>query len=410
MITDLTYTDTSWNELPSGAYKFAVKAIYTNDNASPAAFSNELLKDMYGTVDGTVMNESNEPISGATIHFMGGTATTDGSGYFIFTNVLAGEYEITATAASYVSSTQNITVVGTQVTTVEFTLAESNILISDSFETYPDFALQADPWTLLDLDLSATYGFSGITFPNTGSAMSYIVFNPAMTTPPMEGTTALTGSKFMACFAATTPPNNDWMITRAFTLGNTGSFNFWAKTYMNYGLEEFRVLVSDGSTNPNDFVSISGPAPVQVPEEWTQYTYSLDDYANQTIRVAIQCVSNDVFIFMVDDVEIDAPGGTGSESNDVILVSALEGNYPNPFNPETTIAFSTKESGRVSLDIYNIKGQKVRTLLNDHRDAGSHKVVWDGKDDNGKSVASGVFFYRMKSGKYSSTKKMILMK
>ena len=413
MIDDLTYTDTSWNELTSGAYRFAVKAIYTNDNPSPAAFSNELLKDMYGTVDGTVMNESNAPISGATIHFMGGTATTDGSGYFIFTNVLAGEYEITATAASYVSSTQNITVVGTQVTTVDFTLAESDILFSDSFETYPDFALQAAPWVLVDVDGNGTYGFTGINFPGTGEPMAYIVFNPSMTVPPLDGEANAphTGSKYMATFAANPAPNNDWMITQEFTLGDTGSFSFWGKTVMaDYGLERFNVLVSDGSINPNDFASISGPTYVEAPVAWTQFTYSLDAYANQTIRVAIQCVSNDAFIFMVDDVEVDAPGGTDNESNDVILVSALEGNYPNPFNPETTIAFSTKESGQVSLDIYNIKGQKVRTLINDHRDAGSHKIVWNGKDDNGKSVASGVFFYRMKSGKYSSTKKMILMK
>jgi len=113
------------------------------------------------------------------------------------------------------------------------------------------------------------------------------------------------------------------------------------------------------------------------------------------------------------------PGRTGDmfeamTDNDELGVTAVDntllGNYPNPFNPETRIAFTTKENGPVSIDIYNIKGQKVRSLLNENKEAGSHTVVWNGKDDNGKNVASGVFFYRMKSGKYSSTKKMILMK
>jgi hypothetical protein len=177
-----------------------------------------------------------------------------------------------------------------------------------------------------------------------------------------------------------------------------------------YGLERFNVLVSTGSTNPNDFTSISGGTYIEAPTTWTQYSYGLDAYANQTIRVAIQCVSNDAFIFMVDNVEIDAPGGTPNNPEVTPVISQLIGNYPNPFNPETSIAFSTKENGPVSIDIYNVRGQKVRSLLNENKEAGNHTVVWNGKDDNGKNVASGVFFYRMKSGKYSSTKKMILMK
>ncbi|MFA7056137.1 MAG: choice-of-anchor J domain-containing protein, partial [Candidatus Cloacimonadales bacterium] len=275
-------------------------------------------------------------------------------------------------------------------------------------------ALEAAPWVLFDGDLSPTYGFTGVQFPNTGSAMSYIVFNPTMTTPVLDGPeyVAVTGTKFMACFAATTAPNNDWMMTQEFTLGNSGTFNFWGKSITaQYGMERFNVLVSTGSTNPSDFTSISGPTYVEAPDTWTQYSYPLNAYANQRIRVAIQCVSNDAFIFLVDDVEIDAPGGTDNDNNEVVVVNtALKGNYPNPFNPETTIAFSTKENGPVSLDIYNIRGQKVRSLVNENRESGDHSVVWNGKDDNGKSVASGVFFYRMKSGKFSSTKKMILMK
>jgi flagellar hook assembly protein FlgD len=69
-----------------------------------------------------------------------------------------------------------------------------------------------------------------------------------------------------------------------------------------------------------------------------------------------------------------------------------------------------RESGNVSIEIYNIKGQKVKTLLNDEVVAGKHIVVWDGRNDNNQTVGSGMFFYRMTTATYTSTKKMIMLK
>lgn len=85
-------------------------------------------------------------------------------------------------------------------------------------------------------------------------------------------------------------------------------------------------------------------------------------------------------------------------------------NYPNPFNPSTTIAFELAETGHTSLGIYNMRGQLVRTLINEHLISGRHSSVWDGKDSSGHDVSSGIYFYRLKSGRLSSSKKMILMK
>ena len=92
------------------------------------------------------------------------------------------------------------------------------------------------------------------------------------------------------------------------------------------------------------------------------------------------------------------------------LVTMLAGNYPNPFNPETTISFSIKSPAQVNLDIYNLKGQKVRTLVSEKKTAGTHTTVWNGTDDNDKPVSSGVYLYRMQAGEYRSTRKMMLMK
>ena len=94
----------------------------------------------------------------------------------------------------------------------------------------------------------------------------------------------------------------------------------------------------------------------------------------------------------------------------IVTATALNGNYPNPFNPVTNIAYSVKESGNVTLEVYNIKGQLVKTLVNDVKETGEFTATWTGTDNSNKSVSSGVYFYKMKSGNYAATKKMILMK
>jgi len=85
-------------------------------------------------------------------------------------------------------------------------------------------------------------------------------------------------------------------------------------------------------------------------------------------------------------------------------------NYPNPFNPTTQISFSLPSDSYVTLEVYNIMGQRVTSLVNDYRQAGNYTVTWDGRNDAGSSVASGIYFYRIQAGDYSESKKMMLMK
>ncbi|MFC1692269.1 lamin tail domain-containing protein, partial [Candidatus Latescibacterota bacterium] len=91
-------------------------------------------------------------------------------------------------------------------------------------------------------------------------------------------------------------------------------------------------------------------------------------------------------------------------------VFSLRQNYPNPFNPVTTIEFSLPESGYVTLVIYNMMGQKVRELVAENMQAGAHSVIWDGKDDNGYDISSGVYISRLKSKENGATVRMLLMK
>jgi len=89
---------------------------------------------------------------------------------------------------------------------------------------------------------------------------------------------------------------------------------------------------------------------------------------------------------------------------------ALFQNHPNPFNPETKISYYLPTASYVRLTVYNVLGQKVRTLFDGHQDAGTHTLIWDGKREDGTSLSSGIYFYRMQAGDFRETKKMSLMK
>jgi len=84
--------------------------------------------------------------------------------------------------------------------------------------------------------------------------------------------------------------------------------------------------------------------------------------------------------------------------------------YPDPFNPETAIEYSIPESGNVTIDVYNIRGQKVKSLVSSEQSAGLHKVIWNGTDERGKRAASGMYFYELKYQGQSIREKMLMMK
>jgi hypothetical protein len=165
-----------------------------------------------------------------------------------------------------------------------------------------------------------------------------------------------------------------------------------------FGLENF-----SGTTNEAGVFTI--------PQVFGLYTYSYTVVKsgfvtlNGTIEVSALDYTFAAALLMtptddVNDDDVVAP----------VVATALKNNFPNPFNPTTTIAFDMATEGFVTIDVFNIKGQKVTTLVNGFESAGSHTVVWDGRDDDGRTTASGVYFYRMQTENYSSIKKMVLMK
>jgi hypothetical protein len=111
-------------------------------------------------------------------------------------------------------------------------------------------------------------------------------------------------------------------------------------------------------------------------------------------------------------IPLATPNIMFKQEEGVILPSdySLSQNYPNPFNPITEISFSLPGACDVTLEIFNISGQKVATLINSRMEAGNHTIQWDSRENGGASVASGIYLYRLKAGKFVNTKKMTLLK
>jgi hypothetical protein len=105
-----------------------------------------------------------------------------------------------------------------------------------------------------------------------------------------------------------------------------------------------------------------------------------------------------------------SPVAVDEYSSAIPNVFSLEQNYPNPFNPATVLAYHLPEAAYVILTIYDVLGQKVMNMDNGWRSAGSYQVVWDGTNQQGVPVGTGVYFYSLWAGSYSAMKKMILLR
>ncbi len=133
----------------------------------------------------------------------------------------------------------------------------------------------------------------------------------------------------------------------------------------------------------------------------TATLYGYDPDVVSGVVVEEGATTSDVDLTLVAIVGVD---------DEVVTTTKLLSNYPNPFNPVTNIAYSINETGNVTINVYNLKGQLVKSLVNEVIETGDHIVTWNGRDNSNKSVASGVYFYKMQSSNYTATKKMILMK
>jgi len=153
--------------------------------------------------------------------------------------------------------------------------------------------------------------------------------------------------------------------------------------------------------------------PAQTEFDWTQFSVDFAVRENtEAVSVRIHPLGRFKGTIYADNLEIKKKESTTDVVDNSVQPKQfeLENNYPNPFNPTTTLTYAVPRESNVALVIYNVLGQKVRTLVSDFKTAGKYSVVWNGLDDNGNAVSSGVYLYSLISGDVTLVKKMIMLK
>jgi hypothetical protein len=156
------------------------------------------------------------------------------------------------------------------------------------------------------------------------------------------------------------------------------------------------------------------PCSLQPQEVLYVYDYLAGILAEGTYTVTViedhhsprETPDTSIIQFRVDTPTASDPGDIGSIPHRF----TLQQNHPNPFNTATTIVFSLDKTGYVSLVVYDLLGRKVRTIVDEDLSSGGHTATWDGKDDYGTDVTTGVYFYRLTTGNQISSRKMVLLK
>ena len=213
----------------------------------------------------------------------------------------------------------------------------------------------------------------------------------------MDGTLGGGTTVFISSFTVTFFDENVYLNWRTeFEINNFGWYVYRSniENFAQAELLNLELILGQGTTSqPTDYEFIDDG----------------DLISGETYWYWLEAVDNVGSTSIFGPISITIPGAD-IDDNEIIAGNYCLTNYPNPFNPITNISYSIKETGNVIIEVYNFRGQLVKTLINEVKETGEHTTSWNGTDNSNKPVSSGVYLYKMKSGNYISTKKMILMK
>jgi hypothetical protein len=390
---DIVYFITFSSQIPAGSTINISSMLFSGDYSST---------NNYALTLGIVSENFESDFSGFPWMFTGGTWTTEATSY-------NGSYcGKSATITHSQSTSMTVTLISSTVGSISFWKKVSSEQNYDYLKFYINGIMRnqwsgtTDNWSLISYDVSPganVYKWEYIkdSMVSAGSDCAWIddiIF-------PSTGSTS--GAPIISVDSNEVNFGNVLIGTRqtlSYTINNTGN-----ATLLGSVTVDAPFSVYQGNGTPNNMIYIVVPAQSFLtfnvdfqPAEETDYSGSMviatDDPVNPAITVAL------------------TGSGQPVANDDPILpaVTELKGNYPNPFNPTTTIAYSIKETSPVLIEIYNVKGQIVRTLVKETKAAGNYTTVFDGRDDNHRALGSGIYFFKMFAGKYSSSRKMVMMK
>lgn len=265
------------------------------------------------------------------------------------------------------------------------------------FEGLADFSLDLSPWSTVDVKGGATWPINGIDFPHSGQAMSYICFNPAKTTPAEQYMKPHSGNKLGCCFSSIAPnnPNDKWLISPRLSLGTNSVIDLWVMTYnKNYGLERYNIAVSTTDNNPSSFIPLTSVYET-APEVWTHRSYDLNAYNNQTVYIAIQCVSDNQFIFMLDDIHINSIAGIGEDQQGISITV-----YPNPAHDFISINCGNMPGTMITASLVNMLGKNQRSV---EFESSNGSVLMDVQD-----LSPGVYSLVISAGNRRLVQKLVI--
>ena len=200
----------------------------------------------------------------------------------------------------------------------------------ENFDDFEDFTTDLSPWITIQTTSGVTWGVGDFDFPGEGEEWAWMAFNPALTDPPIdEERPPIDGVRYGIAIQYMDIDDDKWLISPEVSINETSELSFWGRSHTHaYGAERIIVAVSTGGTDPMDFMPISEPPYIEVPTEWTEYTFDLSAYAGQTIHFAINYVSEDAFIFMIDAIsltaEVDDNGDNGDDPETLIYTATVE--------------------------------------------------------------------------------------
>jgi len=185
------------------------------------------------------------------------------------------------------------------------------------------------------------------------------------------------------------------------------------------GGSNWSTLVPSGGYSHTKNSNPANPLPEGTPcwsgsHSWRQETFDLSSYEGMNVLVRFRFASDGYVTeegWYIDDIQLTSDAGT-TFVEDIPGPAAfrLHQNAPNPFNPVTVVSYDLPEPAHVRIQVFNIAGRLVRTLVDEHQESGYRTAVWDGTNDAGQKVASGVYLYRMTSGEHEFRRRMVLLK
>ncbi len=372
----------------------------------------ELLLLGYGSITGVVTDaETSEPIAAANVSLLYSriSTTTDDNGNYSFDDVPAGDEVISASKVDYDGASQQIIVVTDETIEVNFELVPSGggepgfLSISGSVIDSESSAPIADALIIL-------FGEGG-----RFSAMSNVEGDFSFYDIPAGDYVISTQAEYYEYVEQEIAVIENETVEVLFEMVYVGGGDPGPGSVSGMVIEENRTPVPDAAlTLYNDLVTLETTTDLY----GLFYFYDVAD-GDYIIRVEAEG-------FQPLEQEVTVAGETGIvleltltvlltnvDDSDIVAVSKVYSltNYPNPFNPTTTISFNLPTSSSLTLQIYDTSGRLIKSLADGEMwIAGSHSLIWSGADNNGQNVGSGLYFYKMKTEGYSEIKQMILLK